>query len=87
MLVKELALEKDPLGALQTALVALPPKLPLRLTGVPGQVLTLVPALVVAAAFTVMTTVEMDTEQGPPAASGSALVRVRVTVPLLMLGV
>jgi len=43
--------------------------------------------LAVAAEFTVITTVEVAAVQGPPAPSGSFVVNVRVTVPVVIDGV
>ena len=50
------------------------------------QVVMFVPATAVGAAVTVITTVEVAAAQGP-APSGSSVVKVNVTVPLVMLGV
>ena len=43
--------------------------------------------MAVAAEFTVITTVEVAAVQGPPAPSGSFVVNVRVTVPVVIDGV
>jgi hypothetical protein len=82
--VSELALEKVPLGALQVALVALPPMVPARVTVPPAHTDWAFPALAVAAAFTVMRTVELAAGQGP---AGSSVVKVSITVPLVIPGV
>src|SRR6185369_16061820 len=78
--------EKEPLGADHTELVALPPRVPASVIVPPAQVVCVVPALAIAAAFTVITTVEVTAEQGP-VPSGSFVVNVNVTLPLEIPGV
>ena len=84
--VNEFILENVPLGALQVELVALPPMAPAKVMLPPPHTVCGVPAFAVAAAFTVITTVETAGVQGP-APSGSFVVKVSVTVPLAILGV
>jgi hypothetical protein len=82
--VSEFIFEKLPLGALHTALVALPPILPANVTDPPAQTVCVVPALTVAIGLTVIITVDVTAGQGP---AGSSVVRVNVTVPLAIEGV
>lgn len=84
--VSKLALENVPLGAVQVELVALPPRVPANVTVPPAQTVCAEPALTVAAAFTVITTVEVAPGQGSDK-SGSFVVKVNVTVPLAIVGV
>ena len=67
-------------------MVALPPRVPAKVTVPPSQMVCDGPALAVAAWFTVMTTVEDAPGQGS-SKSGSLVVKVKVTVPLEILGV
>jgi hypothetical protein len=84
--VSDVALEKVPLGALQVELVAPPPMVPAKVMVPPAHTVCVAPALAVAAAFTVMRTVDVAAVQGP-VPSGSFVVKVRVTVPLEIPGV
>ena len=85
--VKEDAFEKVPLGALHVELVALPPIAPLNVIVPPAHTVCAEPALAVAAGFTVITTVDVAGVHGPPAPSGSFVVKVSVTVPVVIDGV
>jgi hypothetical protein len=82
--VSEFAFEKFPLGALHVPLVALPPMLPANVIVPPAQTDCGVPALAIAGAFTVMSTVDVAALQGP---EGSFVVNVSVTVPFVIVGV
>ena len=82
--MREFTLEKFPLGALHVEVVALPPMLPAKVIVPPAHTLCGFPAFAVAAAFTVITTVEVATGHGP---DGSSVVKVSVTVPFEMEGV
>jgi hypothetical protein len=82
--VKEFTFEKVPVGALQVALVALPPMVPANVMVPPAHTVCGTPAFAVAAGFTVIITVDVTAGQGP---AGSSVVKVSVTVPLAMLGV
>ena len=73
-----------PLEAVQVLLVAPPPIEPAKVTLPPEHTVCGAPALAVAAALTVITTVETASVQGP---AGSSVVKVSVTVPLVILGV
>ena len=84
--VSEAAFENVPLGAVQVELAALPPMLPDKVTVPPAHIVCPEPAFAVAARFTVTVMVEVVAEQGP-APSGSLVVKVNVTEPLVMLGV
>ena len=82
--MSELVSENVPLGADHVELDALPPIVPDKVTVPPAQIVCVEPALAVAAGFTVITTVETAATQGP-APSGSLVVKVSVTVPLVYL--
>ena len=84
--VKEDALENVPLGAVHVEVVALPPLVPANVIVPPEQTVCGAPALAVAAGFTVITTVEVAAVHGP-APSGSFVVKVSVTVPVVIDGV
>jgi hypothetical protein len=84
--VSAFTFENVPLGALHVELVALPPIVPAKFIKLPAQTVCGFPAFAVAAAFKVITTVEVAAEQGP-VPSGSFVVSVNVTVPLVMEGV
>ena len=86
MEVTELALANVPLDADHVELVALPPRVPANVMEPFEQTVCGEPALAVAAAFTVITTVEVPAVQGP-VPSGSLVVNVNVTLPLVILGV
>jgi hypothetical protein len=77
--VSRLGLENVPLGAVQVALVALPPIVPANVTVPPAQTDCAAPALTVAACVTFIVRVSLTAEQGP---AGSFVVNVRVTVPV-----
>ena len=79
--VSAFTFEKVPLPALQVEPLALPPILPARVTLPPVHTVCGVPALAVADGLTVITTVLVAAEQGPP------VVNVNVTVPLVIDGV
>src|SRR5438128_11951119 len=72
--------------ALHVALVALPPIVPFNVTVPPGTTVCGFPAFTVATGSTVITTVEVAAVHGP-APSGSFVVNVSVTVPLVIAGV
>ena len=82
----ELELENEPLGAVHVELMALPPRIPAKVIVPPAQTVCDKPAFAVAAAFTVITTVEVAARQGSDP-SGSFVVKVKVTAPLEILGV
>jgi hypothetical protein len=81
--LSELTLENVPLGALQVALVALPPIDAERLTVLPAQIVRGDPALAVA--FPTVTII-VETAAGH-VPGGSLVVNLRVTEPLLIDGV
>jgi hypothetical protein len=84
--VKDALLLNVPLGDDHVELVAEPPRVPASVIVPPAQTVCGVPAFAVAAGLTVISTVETAAEQGP-APSGSLVVSVNVTVPLVMEGV
>ena len=77
---------KLPEAALQVPVVTLPPIVPARLIVPPAHTVWAVPALAVAAWFTVIVTVDVAATHGP-LPSGSFVVKVSITVPLEIEGV
>jgi hypothetical protein len=84
--VTEFTSEKFPLGALHVEVDALPPIIPAKVIDPPAHTVCGFPAFAVAGALTVIVTVDDAAVQGP-VPSGSFVVNVKVTVPLVIEGV